>query len=382
MLIDYILSKEITDEKGALGGFALGGNVPDPDITGMALQALAPYQNQEKVAQAIQRAIEVLSNLQENTGEYGSWGAKGAESTVQVIVGLSLLGIDCQTDQRFTKTDEAGKQHTPISAIMAYKASGGGFEHIKGQGINGMVTEQALYGLVAYERFQQGKTSLYDMTDVKGTVPAAPTATKAKESETANPTGQTADLAFTDIANHWAKDKIEALKGLGITNGQNTFAPDKAITRAEFAVALVNAFGLEKKDGAMVSFTDIPGNAWFQGAVLAAASQGIIKGKGNGLFEPQANITREEAMIMIQNIATTVYSMQNTTDEGVLLNEFADAGQISPWAKEAVVFNISQGIVVGEEQTINPSRPLSLIHISYIGVAAGKIERKRNGSGC
>ena len=93
--------------------------------------------------------------------------------------------------------------------------------------------------------------------------------------------------------------------------------------------------------------------------VLAAASQGIIKGKGNGLFEPQANITREEAMIMIQNIATTVYSMQNTTDEGVLLNEFADAGQISPWAKEAVVFNISQGIVVGEEQTINPSRPIT-----------------------
>ena len=141
---------------------------------------------------------------------------------------------------------------------------------------------------------------------------------------------------------------------MGITNGQSTFAPDKAITRAEFAVALVNAFGLEKKDGATVSFTDVPGNAWYQDAVLAAASQGIIKGKGNGLFEPLANITREEAMMLIQNTATLL-KMNASTTQGANLNNFVDANQVSAWAKDAVIFNVNNEIIAGNGNSIAPT---------------------------
>ena len=103
MLVDYILSKEIIDSKGVTGGFALSDSCPDPDVTGMALQALAKYQDQEKVKQAIDRALVVLSNMQNSNGGYSSWGSESSESTVQVIVALCELGINPDTDSRFIK---------------------------------------------------------------------------------------------------------------------------------------------------------------------------------------------------------------------------------------------------------------------------------------
>src|SRR5690606_13288942 len=91
--IDFILSKEIKKGTAEAGGFALAGSTPDPDITAMALQALAPYRSQSAVAAAVDRAVTTLSSLQKDTGGYTAFGSTTSESIAQAIVALTALGI-------------------------------------------------------------------------------------------------------------------------------------------------------------------------------------------------------------------------------------------------------------------------------------------------
>ena len=111
-MLDYILNLEITDANGIKGGWALSGNVPDADITGMTLTAFAPYYlNQEKYEQtdatysydefasAVERGILVLANMQKPNGGFESWGTVNSESTVWAMMPLLEMGIDPKSDK-------------------------------------------------------------------------------------------------------------------------------------------------------------------------------------------------------------------------------------------------------------------------------------------
>lgn len=160
-LIDELLSVQTSD-----GGWAITGDEADSDMTGMALQALAPYYRIDlKVQEAVDKAIARLSEMQNDDGGFSTFGGGGkiatSESTSQVIVALTALGINPDTDERFVKNG-----HSAIDALLKYYVKGGGFKHVLDNQIDGMATEQAYYALTAYYRFLSGKTSLYDMTDV------------------------------------------------------------------------------------------------------------------------------------------------------------------------------------------------------------------------
>ena len=156
-LIAFILEKQLAD-----GGWALSGTVADPDMTGMALQSLAPYYNTNPdVKVAVDKAIICLSEKQYDNGGYGSIDGICSESCAQVIVALAALGINPETDERFVKNGVS-----VVDAMCLFAVEGGGFAHIPDGGINGMATEQSCYALAAYFRFLDGKTPLYDMTDV------------------------------------------------------------------------------------------------------------------------------------------------------------------------------------------------------------------------
>ena len=153
----------------ARGGWALIGTTADPDITAMALQALVNYKDQPKVAAAAERAFAKLSAIQKDNGGYASWGSVNSESIAQVIVATTAWGIDPDTDPRFVKNVKSA-----VDALLTfYVEEGRGFAHVLdnspgyvGGEVNGMATDQACYALVAYNRFQNGKTALYDMSDV------------------------------------------------------------------------------------------------------------------------------------------------------------------------------------------------------------------------
>lgn len=157
-LVEEILSYQCSD-----GGWALMGDESDVDMTAMALTALAPYQEETDVKAAVEQALTWLSNAQQDDGGFMSWGAANSESCSQVIVALTALGIDPTSDERFIK--EGG---TVLDALCAFACEGGGFRHSNEQAEpDGMATEQGFYALAAYDRFRQGMTSLFDMTDIE-----------------------------------------------------------------------------------------------------------------------------------------------------------------------------------------------------------------------
>ena len=156
-LIGVILAAQLSD-----GGWTLSGENADPDMTAMAIQALAPYyKTNETVKAAVDKALDVLSGLQQGDGGFGSWGTVNSESCAQVIVALTALGIDPTADSRFVKNGL-----TVLDALASFYVTGGGFRHTAGGERNGMATEQGYYALAAYYRFANAQTRLYDMTDV------------------------------------------------------------------------------------------------------------------------------------------------------------------------------------------------------------------------
>ena len=156
-LIAYILEKQLED-----GGWALSGTATDPDMTGMAIQSLAPYYiTNTEVKAAVDEALVCLTNKQYDNGGFGSIDGACSESCAQVITALTALGINPETDSRFVKNGVS-----VVDAMCLFAADGGGFAHTPGGGLNGMATEQSQYALAAYFRFLDGKTSLYDMSDV------------------------------------------------------------------------------------------------------------------------------------------------------------------------------------------------------------------------
>lgn len=156
-LIAAILDAQLAD-----GGWALSGTNADPDMTAMAIQSLAPYYGtNEAVTSAVDNALNRLSDLQTADGGYRSWGTLNSESCAQVIVALTALGIDPQTDSRFIKNG-----CSVLDALMTFYTDGGGFRHTMDGDLNGMATEQGYYALVSYARLKENKTSLYDMSDV------------------------------------------------------------------------------------------------------------------------------------------------------------------------------------------------------------------------
>lgn len=156
-LIQVILDAQLPD-----GGWNLSADKADPDMTAMAIQALAPYyKTNETVKAAVDKALEALSALQRTDGGFGSWGTVNSESCAQVIVALTALGIDPTADSRFVKNG-----HTVLDALAGFYVTGGGFRHTAGGERNDMATEQGYYALAAYYRFVNGQTRLYDMSDV------------------------------------------------------------------------------------------------------------------------------------------------------------------------------------------------------------------------
>lgn len=166
------LVQTILDYETSNGGWANSGDTPDPDVTCMAIQALAPYREEyPEVQAALDTAVQILSEMQDSTGNFPSQYGASSESISQVIVALTTLGIDPNTDERFVKDGVSA-----IDGLLSYYVEGGGFKHILSGKIDGMATEQGYYALAAYFRLLEGKTPLYDMTDGFTVTPQEPAA--------------------------------------------------------------------------------------------------------------------------------------------------------------------------------------------------------------
>jgi hypothetical protein len=355
MYIDEILARQLAD-----GGFALSGNKADPDVTGMALQALAKYQSKESVKAATAKAVEVLSKLQNSAGGYASWGTDNLESTAQVLMALCELGINPE-DPRFTKNS-----HNLIDDLLSYYQEGKGFLHTAdGSGENLMSTEQAFYTLVNVARINEGKTSLYNMVDVKeGSQTNSGNETMTPENgglpnknKDVKPNvivspGKT----FSDIQGHVTQKSIEAMAARNILNGisDTQFAPDRTMTRAEFAAIVTRSLGLTPK--AADIFKDVSADSWYAPYVGTAYTYNLIQGTSADTFTPEQTITRQEAAVMVARAAKLSGMDTNVQDIEIrdMLAQFTDYTKTAEWARASLTFSYREHILSQEMIEIQP----------------------------
>ncbi|CAM3820616.1 S-layer homology domain-containing protein [Marinicrinis lubricantis] len=157
--------------------------------------------------------------------------------------------------------------------------------------------------------------------------------------------------SFTDIQGHWAHEEIEKLTNKLLLYGvsQEHFAPDRQVTRAEFAAMLVRSLGLIEKSG-VSSFVDVQSEAWYAESVLTAHESGLIYGDEDGAFRPNEAITREQMISMMARAVKFAGSLPQTTNRSVL-EPYTDAGDIAEWAKEPMIQLLEAELIQGVSET-------------------------------
>ena len=353
--IDYILQRQNAD-----GGWGMNGSVSEADVTGMALQALAGYEHQPAVKKALERGVEFLSAQQDEQGGFSSGGPANVESTAQVIMALCELRID-PCGSQFTKDG-----YSVIDGLLGYYVAGGGFKHnALASKPDIMATEQGFYALVAYQRYLNQQNSFYDMTDVRaltdGERPQSDAGLVSKNPDVKAVQISINNCQFDDIEGLQAQSAIEALAIRGIINGlgNNVFAPERNMTRAEYATLVVRALGLTPLHAKI--FTDVAEDSWYSTYVATAYNYGIVAGTSVTTFTPEATITRQEAAVMVARAANLcgLDSSMNEQEVGDILARFTDYSACADWAKVALAFCYQQEILPGEDDNIMPATAIT-----------------------
>ena len=304
----------------------------------MALQALAGYTAQASVKTAVEKGVAALSKIQGADGGFSTGGAETCESNAQVLVALAELGISLD-DSRFVKNG-----NTALDALLTYANADGSFRHTMDGDANEMATEQALYALAAVKLAESGK-SLYKMDA---------------------PKADTQSGTFRDVVGHKNQKAIEALAEKGVINGMtaDTFAPDAGLTRAQFCAIVVRALGLSQEKTA--EFTDVLQTDWFCGFVGAASKAGIVNGVGNGKFNPQGAITREQAATMLARASKTLGISGEAKDADAALKAYPDAAKASSYAKDALAFCAEHNILESDRKELRPGEAICRCEVAQM----------------
>lgn len=188
-------------------------------------------------------------------------------------------------------------------------------------------------------------------------------------------TANAADTGFPDTVGHWAHDQIAYCAENGIVEGRTdgTFGPDASIKRDEVAAMLDRAFdAAEVKE---VAFKDVT-EGWYVEEVLSAAGKGLFVGYTDDTFCPENAITRQEAMIVISRLL-------NVKGEAADLKDFKDANAVGSWAVAEVAGVVKAGVIEGyEDGTLRPTQDITRAEFAKIMFEVlSNLEYKSNGDG-
>ena len=155
---------------------------------------------------------------------------------------------------------------------------------------------------------------------------------------------------YNDVAaDAWYADSVYKAKENGYMQGvaEGIFAPEQAMTRAEFAKLVANMAGYDYDTTFGVTyptqFTDVPADAWFAGAVEWAARYGIVTGTSETTFEPNGTVTREQIATMLYR-----YAGNGAQADASALDAFVDGAQVSDWAENAMAWAVENGYMNGK----------------------------------
>ena len=175
-------------------------------------------------------------------------------------------------------------------------------------------------------------------------------------------------LEFRDVTNHWAKSIVNDMGSRMIIEGRagTVFGKDDDITRAEFAAILVRGLGLKSEIGT-APFPDVKDADWFNNVIHTASGYRLINGFKDGTFRPEDRITREQAMVMIAKAMEITKGKSQTPNTKIRLQAYADASDVSVWARASIVDCLKAGIVSGRSSTeLAPKAFMTRVEVTAI----------------
>jgi len=156
--------------------------------------------------------------------------------------------------------------------------------------------------------------------------------------------------AFTDVQNHWARDRIEFVTAREIFNGSGTkFDPDGTMTRAMVAQIVYNYDRFSTR-GIRSDFVDVPADEWFANSIGWASEQGVVGGYGTK-FLPTDSVTRQDLIAILYRYARSAGYNVNADEN---LDVYPDAASVSEYARPAMQWALSTGIIGGTDRGLEP----------------------------
>ena len=158
---------------------------------------------------------------------------------------------------------------------------------------------------------------------------------------------------FSDTKGHWAESYINDAVKHGYVNGygDNTFAPSKAITRAEFCKMINSALGLKAQT--TLAFTDISSGKWYYSDIQKAVAAGYIAGYEDNTFKGDSSITRQEAAVVLSRITSDPSLSKD-------ISALKDSSKVASWALSGVKHVYAKGYMTGDNlKMFNPQGNLT-----------------------
>jgi hypothetical protein len=174
-------------------------------------------------------------------------------------------------------------------------------------------------------------------------------------------------VSFTDAAaSAWYSKAVGFIAARDITTGtgNGNYSPGSKLTRSEFLVMIMRAYGIEPDASLKDNFADA-GITYYTGYLAAAKRMGISGGVGNNMFAPGKEITRQEMFTLLYNALKVIGGLPEGT-AGKSLSSFSDAGQIASWAKDAMTLMTETGTVSGSNGKLSPTNTTTRAEMAQV----------------
>ncbi|MBQ9605164.1 MAG: S-layer homology domain-containing protein, partial [Firmicutes bacterium] len=250
-----------------------------------------------------------------------------------------------------TTTQGETSKNVDVTETTTKKASSGG----SGGGGGGSSSRSATRTTVAQDVEDETETTTKARaTGNEGECSFTVTGKDGQEVVITPPTDRKDVSDFVDVPkSHWAYDSIMKLAELGIINGvgDDRFAPADPCKRCDFIIMINNTLGI--KGTAKFNFSDVAANKYYYDPVGVAYEIGIASGYGDDTFKPENYCTREEMMVLVAKTFEFLGETVTTADQSCL-DRFADAEDISWWAKPYTAYLVEEGMVAGTGAKFEP----------------------------
>lgn len=178
--------------------------------------------------------------------------------------------------------------------------------------------------------------------------------------------GYSTTPTFSDVAaGAWYRQAVAFLAARGIATGSGgLYQPEKALTRGEFLVMLLRAYGIAPDTAPTDNFSD-GGDTYYTGYLATAKRLGLSSGIGDNLFAPQREISRQEMFTLLYNTLSRLGQLPQG-QSGKTLSDFSDVGDIAPWAEKALSALVESGAITGSSGHLSPSATTTRGELSQV----------------